>query len=160
MSFTHSRFTISDFKLYQTLNTLCACVGTWCHWTRNTLTILTQWRSSSCCLLLIVYMCSVHVGVEMAKNLCFRGWTSQIWKTKGNRSKNELFVHLSLCIWMLPSVMLRQQKSESPIDHMHKWRWFEKSFVYIEISPTSLVLEFNFQKNMLPKLRLVGLIWM
>ena len=34
------------------------------------------------------------------------------------------------------------------------------TFVYIEISPTNLVIELNFQKNMLPKLRLVGLIWM
>ena len=42
------------------------------------------------------------------------------------------------------------------IDPMHKWRRFECSFVYIEISPTSLVLELNFQKNMLPKMRLVG----
>ena len=41
------------------------------------------------------------------------------------------------------------------IDPMHKWRRFE-SFVCIEISPTSLVLELNFQKNMLPKMRLVG----
>ena len=44
------------------------------------------------------------------------------------------------------------------IDPMHKWRRFEQSFVYIEISATSLVLELNFQKNMLPKMRLVGLI--
>ena len=29
---------------------------------------------------------------------------------------------------------------------------------YIQISPTSLVLELNFQKNVLPKTRLVGLI--
>ena len=33
-------------------------------------------------------------------------------------------------------------------------------FVYIQISPTSLVLELNFQKNILPQMRLVGLIWM
>ena len=44
------------------------------------------------------------------------------------------------------------------IDPMHEWRRFWYSFVFIQISPTNLVLEFNFQKNMLPKTRLVGLI--
>ena len=44
------------------------------------------------------------------------------------------------------------------IDPMHKWRRFEQSFVYIEISATSLVFELNFQKKMLLKMRLVGLI--
>ena len=42
---------------------------------------------------------------------------------------------------------------------MHKWGQFEKFFVYIEISPTSLVLELNFQKNMFRKMRLVRLVW-
>ena len=33
-------------------------------------------------------------------------------------------------------------------------------FVYIQIRLTSLVLELNFQNNILPQTRLVGLIWM
>ena len=32
--------------------------------------------------------------------------------------------------------------------------------VYIQISPTSLVFELNFKKNILPQTRLFGLIWM
>ena len=44
------------------------------------------------------------------------------------------------------------------IDLIRKWRPFQYPFVYIQISPTSLVLWLNFQKNMLLKTRLVGLI--
>ena len=31
-----------------------------------------------------------------AGNVCFRGQTNQIWKTKGNGNKNELFVDLNM----------------------------------------------------------------
>ena len=63
------------------------------HWTRNTpatLTLVQRRRSSRCLILLIVCTCSV--GIEAAGNTCFRGRTNQIWKTKGNAIKNELFI--------------------------------------------------------------------
>lgn len=42
------------------------------------------------------------------------------------------------------------------IDHFHNGANFKYSFVNIQISPTNLILELKFQKNVLPKTRLVG----
>ena len=43
-----------------------------------------------------IYMFTCSTNDLAAGNACFRGRTNQIWKTKGNGNKIELFVHLNM----------------------------------------------------------------
>ena len=69
----------------------------------------------------IMFTCST--SDLAARNTCFRGQTNQIWKTTGNGSKNELFVHLKMNVVFAnaPAAIKHGTKNTIffPFEHRH-----------------------------------------
>ena len=88
---------IRSKRANQSLFSTCSLKSLWYNVLENLTRHRTQRRRlihAVRCLLFIVCTCSACD--EVAGNACFRGRINQIWKTKGNGSKNELFVHLNM----------------------------------------------------------------
>ena len=86
------------------------------------------------------------VGIWRADLLLSHMWSSWWWQP---------YDRLWGWMWWVVSLV-----SDRYIDPMHKWQQFKYSFVYIQISPTSLVLSDIFFWKFNSRMRLVSLISM